>query len=263
MFVSHDQDLEELEDDIVEVSSLKDLSRELIEECIKDQINNPFYSHTDYIEQFVEAYEIDKDQTVEDYDYAVELDRTALEFFHKILILLDNKYNLDLDFQTLFEMNIDTIKDICSAIYEFFVIDYENNIATFIISIIMESKDLLVDNIIKNKIGNETLSIRYKEKINNATYLTLISNIDIIIKISKDFTYTPDQFIDLFDCDEYSVIIIKDCIDNFIINGDFVPKFIDPLYQSSKDNIYDNIILKIQQKIYSNYLDEMEYQKEG
>ena len=254
MIISCDQDLEEIEDDVIEISSLKDLSRELIEECIKDQINNPFYSHTNYIEQFIESYEVDKDSTAEDTDYSVELDDTALEFYHKVLILLDEKFNLGLDEERVFEMNIDTVKNITCAIYEFFVINYETNIANYITSIILQSKKLLVENIMKNKIGNETLSIRYKEKINNATYLTLISNIDLIINMIKDFNFMPEDFIRLFDIYEYDVVIIKDCIDNYIINGDFVSSFTEPLYEKSKDNIYDNIILKIQERIYNNYI---------
>ena len=264
MFVSLDQDLEEVEDDIIEISSLKDLSRELIEECIKDQITNPFYSSTNYIEQFMEAYELDKDQTYDDTDYNVELDQTALEFFHKVLLLLDEKFNLCLDLQTVFDLNIENIKSITSAIYEFFIIDYEENISDYIISIVLESKDLIVKDIIKNKIGNETLSIRYKERINNATYLTLISNTDIIIKMIKDFTYDISQFTTFFDMDEYNIRIINDCIENLIINGDFIPKFIEPLYSKSKDSVYDSIVLKIQQKIYNKYISEnISTKKEG
>ena len=45
------------DDEFILTSSLKDLSDELLEECIKSQIDNPFTSKVDFLEQFYEEYE--------------------------------------------------------------------------------------------------------------------------------------------------------------------------------------------------------------
>ena len=195
MITNNDSDLDQLDDDLLQISDLRDLSKELIEECIKDQIKNPFFSRTDYLEPFADSYIQETDMTYEDVEAMAELNDAALSFYHQVLMLLNDKFELDLDLNTVFELDVENVKNFTEGLYEFFILNYSDNIATYITNLILESKNAIVDEISSMTNGKDITSLIYKDKISDKTYSVLLANINKAIKSVNGIELFPDDFI--------------------------------------------------------------------
>ena len=58
MILTHDNDFEVLGDSVIEVSPLKDLSQELLDEFISIQIKEPFEMRTNFVENFTDEVDL-------------------------------------------------------------------------------------------------------------------------------------------------------------------------------------------------------------
>jgi hypothetical protein len=80
-----------------------------------------------------------------------------------------------------------------------------------------------------------------------------LANIHSAINIIRSLDISPKDFIDCFDEDIFSVAVVKYAIENNLITGDFVDRFIAPLF-GAKDTNSDFITVDVQQAIYKKYL---------
>ena len=243
------------DDEFILTSSLKDLSDELLEECIKSQIDNPFTSKVDFLEQFYEEYEnetSDLDKSSQEY---LDNNSLAWSFYHKIFDLINNKFGLEANQDTIDGLNIDGIRNIAEGFYTFFILNYEKNITTYLIRYIKENQDLFIQSI-KERDDFQEDNVTYTslaKKLSNPDYAILLSNINSIVNTIGTTEVTPEDFIKYFNPDRFDVAIVMHCINNFIITGDFVLNFLGVLFNRVQNDAYDEIVGDIQHFFYKKF----------
>jgi hypothetical protein len=136
--------------------------------------------------------------------------------------------------------------------YEFFIINYVDNVSNYLSSKVIWNKDAIVD-VIKDEHGNNVVMTALTAKINDKTYAYLLGNINRAINLVKDDEITPSEFIEEFNSDEFGTVIVKYAINTGLICGDFVNDFLDPILGHSQDDMYDIVALNVQQAVYRDY----------
>lgn len=241
-------------DDIVITSPLQELSIELLEECIKTQIQNPFLSSVDFTEQFREEYEKEMDGLDEEAD-EYQLNQTiAWNFFHSILELLNEKFQFELDFDKVSELNLDGICNFAEGMYTFFILKYTKNIAKYLTKLIIANEDTLGRDLIKNGSQNNISYSSFSEKLTKPEYVMILSNITEIINTVKHMEVEPIDFISYFNDEKFEVAMVKHGIQGYLILGNFIPSFLSALFAENLQNdVYDDIVSTVQFKLYKRY----------
>jgi hypothetical protein len=253
MNVTNDDELLQFGDDKIAVPDLEDLSDELLTLCIEEQIKNPFMSTSDYLEEFKESYKDELESAEEDIDGTNEINQMAKKFYDRVLELIDKRFGLQFDESLVYGMTRDSLQNFAEGLYEFFIVKYSSNLSRFICIQILENKDDIAKEIMDTHEGKDVTSIGYSTKIENATFATILANIHSAINIIRSLDISPKDFIDCFDEDIFSVAVVKYAIENNLITGDFVDRFIAPLF-GAKDTNSDFITVDVQQAIYKKYL---------
>ena len=242
------------EEDVIKMSPLQELSHDLIEESIKDQIDNPFMSHTNFVQEFMDEYTSNLDDLDGNDDAIAELSETAHDFFIQVLEMIDKKFKLDLDFEVLGEVNVKGLMNIVEGLYEFFIIRYQKNISKYVTALTIDYKDELLDRVSSDDDKDTVSYASFDRKLNNAKDGILISNINLVFDALKDLDISNDDFIRYFNEDKYEVAITKYCIENFIISGDFVKMYLDPIFGFNVQNdIYDDVVTTVRHNLYMHF----------
>lgn len=246
-------------DEVIRMPMLKELSGELLVECIDEQIDDPTSTKINFLETFKESYDEDLEEATGDDDGIKELNDIANEFYYSVLGKLNKKYQLGLDEDVIFSSGGPDLQNITDGLYQFFLIDYQENITTYISKMIIAMKDALSENITKEKLSNnDAVTSAMGKKIKNGAYATILANINAAINLIKEIEMDPLDFVKLFDDEVFSVAVLKYGIKKGLINGDFVSAFIKPFYDRIQDDVYDEIMLNIQQYIFEEYKREFE-----
>lgn len=246
------------DDEFILTSPLKDLSDELLEECIKSQIDNPFTSKVDFLEQFYEEYVNETSDLDTDTDEYRDNNTLAWNFYHKIFDLINNKFGLEANQDAIDGLNLEGIRNIAEGFYTFFILNYEKNITTYLIQYIKENQDLFIESI-KQRDDFQEDNVSYAslaKKLSNPDYAILFSNINSIVNTIGTTEISPEDFIKYFNPDRFDVAIVKHCITNFIITGDFVLNFLGVLFNRVQNDAYDEIIGDIQHFFYKRFKKE-------
>ena len=255
MNTTRDDELQQFGDDLVQIPAISEISYELLEECIQEQILNSFFSNTNYLEEFKMTYEEELKDAGSDDDTVREIENQVREFYINTLRLIDNKFGLEIDSVNVYEnMAGDTLRNFVEGLYEFFITNYEDNIIEYITGVILAYKTTIVDEISSEKNGEDVTSVSYKNKVKNSTFSVLLANISTAIKYVRTIEIEPEDFVNYFNSDCFSVAILRYGIENNLINGDFVKKFTDPMFGFTQDDTYDEISLQVQQNIYDFYI---------
>lgn len=242
------------EDDIIRISPLKELSRELISENIKFQIDNPFISRNNFLEEFVDQYNEESDEREGNDDATKELDETARDFFLKIIEMIDHKFDLGIDFDAIGAVNCKGVASLAEGLYEFFIIKYPKNISKYITMLTLEYKSDLIDSIASDDDKDTVAYASLAKKLNSAEDGILITNINRVFDALKTLDIDNDTFIDYFNEDKYEVAITKYCIENFIITNNFVSKYLDPVFGINvQDDIYDDVVGTVRHNLYTKF----------
>ena len=248
-----DDELQSFGDEALNVPCLKDLHDELLVECLDEQIKNPTSSKVFYLDEFSEAYESDMEEAKDDDDEKAELNKIHDKLYMTVLEKIDDAYGLDLDKDTVFSLPRETLRTFTEGIYEFFVVNYEENVITYFTSLIGKFQDAIADELMKAKEGKDIVSNFYRDKIKDQTSAIIIANINSAIESMKSIEVEPIEFIELFDSERFSVAIVKSAIEKGLINGDFTKNFLEPIFRNSQDDMFDGIVVSVRQNIYNNY----------
>lgn len=244
----HDEDFEEDRDEYILIPSIKDLHVELIEESIKDQINNGFGSSANFVEAFSEEIAKSLESNLDE-DVRKNIEIEAERFYCSVIDMVDSKFKLDVDLDQIAGYRYDTIQEITEALYQFFIIDYAKNIKKFYVKYITENQDMLGEQFELNK-RKDVSTISFKKKIVSRNIAIILSNINSVIEYINDLDIDPSEFISYFNNERYEVRVISDAIDNFYITGNFVPYFLSEMDESYQGDEYDTILLNIQNSLY-------------
>jgi hypothetical protein len=248
------------DDDVIRLSPLEELSQDLLSESIKYQIQNPFSSKTNLLQEFIDEY----DETAEWLDGNDEATYTnnniAMNFYVSVIKMIDEKFKLDIDYTTIESLNVDGLRNLTEGLYTFFIIKYEKNVAKYLTELILDFKDTIIDNLDKDGLDTDSVSyVSYKRKLTNPKDVYIFTEINNVIQQIRTIELSVDDFIEYFNEEKFEVAIVKYAVDNFIITGEFVKEFLEPVFGYDVQNDdFDRIISDVLQNLFKKLkLDEI------
>ena len=128
-------------DELQELPELKSLHSELINEEITEQVENPFLNKINFLDEYFDEYDDLVEQYDENPDMMNKLESDAKDFCGEVLNLIDKKFNLDLDEDTVSSYSVDEIRSITYSLYDFFIVSYVKNLKKFFVKYIVKNKD--------------------------------------------------------------------------------------------------------------------------
>lgn len=240
---------EDAPDGFISLPEITDLQEELIDENIKEQIANPFQTEVDFVEVFEDNCEKTLQQYDNDIDVNNQLKTLKKDFFLKVLALIDIKYGLEIDYDALSEKSFDYVQDLTEAAYEFFITKYPKNIKKFFTNYILEHKADIGELFENEKHKKDVSSISLRHKYEDANVALILANLTEVIGYISNLRLQTLDIMGEFNPERSAIFIITEAIQDFIITGDFVDAFMEPLMTDKQDEYYDSLIIGIQNVI--------------
>ena len=123
MILTNDNDFETRGDTFIEVSPLEQLSRELLDEFITIQIQQPFEMKTNFVENFTEEVELLMLNNAEDEDYLEQIKTEAISFYTSVINQINDRFYLDIDEDVMAGLDFNGARNLCDGLYGFFTVD--------------------------------------------------------------------------------------------------------------------------------------------
>lgn len=253
MILTHDNDFEVLGDSVIEVSPLKDLSQELLDEFISIQIKEPFEMRTNFVENFTDEVDLLAINNGDDEDYVKQIRDEANEFYLTIIHKIEDQFRLDIDPDVIDALDRHGIQNVCEALYEFFTVNYTKNVAKYLARVTLGNVDVILDELTNNEKAKDVSTMALKQKVDDEVFATLLANINLVISIAKDINIEPIDMMQYFNQDNFDVSVIRYCIEEHVINGNFRKPFLDLIFDNDQDYVYDGIVADVYQYFLQQY----------
>lgn len=253
MILTHDNDFEVLGDSVIEVSPLKDLSQELLDEFISIQIKEPFEMRTNFVENFTDEVDLLAINNGDDEDYVKQLRDEANEFYLTIIHKIEDQFRLDIDPDVIDALDRHGIQNVCEALYEFFTVNYTKNVAKYLARVTLGNVDVILDELANNEKAKDVSTMALKQKVDDEVFATLLANINLVVSIAKDINIEPIDMMQYFNQDNFDVSVIRYCIEEHVINGNFRKPFLDLIFDNDQDYVYDGIVADVYQYFLQQY----------
>lgn len=253
MILTHDNDFEVLGDSVIEVSPLKDLSQELLDEFISIQIKEPFEMRTNFVENFTDEVDLLGINNGDDEDYVKQIRDEANEFYLTIIHKIEDQFRLDIDPDVIDALDRHGIQNVCEALYEFFTVNYTKNVAKYLARVTLGNVDVILDELANNEKAKDVSTMALKQKVDDEVFATLLANINLVLSIAKDINIEPIVMMQYFNQDNFDVSVIRYCIEEHVINGNFRKPFLDLIFDNDQDYVYDGIVADVYQYFLQQY----------
>lgn len=253
MILTHDNDFEVLGDSVIEVSPLKDLSQELLDEFISIQIKEPFEMRTNFVENFTDEVDLLAINNGDDEDYVKQIRDEANEFYLTIIHKIEDQFRLDIDPDVIDALDRHGIQNVCEALYEFFTVNYTKNVAKYLARVTLGNVDVILDELANNEKAKDVSTLALKQKVDDEVFATLLANINLVVSIAKDINIEPIDMMQYFNQDNFDVSVIRYCIEEHVINGNFRKSFLDLVFDNDQDYVYDSIVADVYQYFLQQY----------
>ena len=253
MILTHDNDFEVLGDSVIEVSPLKDLSQELLDEFISIQIKEPFEMRTNFVENFTDEVDLLAINNGDDEDYVKQIRDEANEFYLTIIHKIEDQFRLDIDPDVIDALDRHGIQNVCEALYEFFTVNYSKNVAKYLARVTLGNVDVILDELANNEKAKDVSTMALKQKVDDEVFATLLANINLVVSIAKDINIEPIDMMQYFNQDNFDVSVIRYCIEEHVINGNFRKPFLDLIFDNDQDYVYDGIVADVYQYFLQQY----------
>lgn len=253
MILTHDNDFEVLGDSVIEVSPLKDLSQELLDEFISIQIKEPFEMRTNFVENFTDEVDLLAINNGDDEDYVKQIRDEANEFYLTIIHKIEEQFRLDIDPDVIDALDRHGIQNVCEALYEFFTVNYTKNVAKYLARVTLGNVDVILDELANNEKAKDVSTMALKQKVDDEVFATLLANINLVVSIAKDINIEPIDMMQYFNQDNFDVSVIRYCIEEHVINGNFRKPFLDLIFDNDQDYVYDGIVADVYQYFLQQY----------
>lgn len=253
MILTHDNDFEVLGDSVIEVSPLKDLSQELLDEFISIQIKEPFEMRTNFVENFTDEVDLLAINNGDDEDYVKQIRDEANEFYLTIIHKIEDQFRLDIDPDVIDALDRHGIQNVCEALYEFFTVNYTKNVAKYLARVTLGNVDVILDELANNEKAKDVSTLALKQKVDDEVFATLLANINLVVSIAKDINIEPIDMMQYFNQDNFDVSVIRYCIEEHVINGNFRKPFLDLIFDNDQDYVYDGIVADVYQYFLQQY----------
>lgn len=228
------------------IPSLEGIHRELIEESLNEQIDDPFRTSTDFMDSYSNILDTIL-QTATGEDNLSEILYDARLFYQSIIEKIDKRFGLGIDKDKLFQYNVSDIRIFAEAIYKFFILDYSKNIKKFYTRYILSHQSEIQGNLDTSS-KKDVTTISYKKKVSNKFISYALSDLENIISYIKDLDISNYDFIEYFNHDKLEVSSIEKAIECGIIEGDFVDNFIGKIELGYG---YDEIMSNIRNSLFN------------
>ena len=253
MILTHDNDFEVLGDSVIEVSPLKDLSQELLDEFISIQIKEPFEMRTNFVENFTDEVDLLAINNGDDEDYVKQIRDEANEFYLTIIHKIEDQFRLDIYPDVIDALDRHGIQNVCEALYEFFTVNYTKNVAKYLARVTLGNVDVILDELANNEKAKDVSTMALKQKVDDEVFATLLANINLVVSIAKDINIEPIDMVQYFNQDNFDVSVIRYCIEEHVINGNFRKPFLDLIFDNDQDYVYDGIVADVYQYFLQQY----------
>lgn len=229
---------------------LSDLPIDLMKENIRYQVENPLGVGSDYSTIIMDKCNTIIKEYAQVEDVVNEVEQTLDEFYRFIINLLDNKFNLDIDYENM--STSDVIKT-GHILYKFFILRYRKNVSKFIYKFIVKNKKKLAANYTNDDKRKDVVTVVLKKKTKNKDEIRILSNLPLVIKEILSLSHDPEEFMDMC-CgnDLYEAEVVKELISDFIISGNFTDSYLSLIldqYNDVLDEIQIEVKLKLMKRI--------------
>ena len=253
MILTNDNEFEVLGDNVIEVSPLKDLSQELLDEFISTQIREPFEMRTNFVENFNDEADLLAINNGEDEEYVKQLRNEANDFYLAIIRKIEDQFRLDIDPDVIDALDHQGTQNVCEALYEFFTVNYTKNVAKYLARVTLGNLDVILDELAHNEKAKDVSTLAMKQKVDDEVFATLLANINVVLSIAKDINIEPIDMMQYFNQDNFDISVIRYCIEEHVINGNFRRPFLDLVFNNDQDYVSDGIVADIYQYFLQQY----------
>lgn len=244
-YMSSYYDDEDIDSEEVLLPELKNFRISLIQENIKMQLINPFESSNDFVAVFDQQCE----ESLAEDDFSQEVisrvNEERIRFYTDVIDLISDSFMLDCDTDTLAEKNIDTLSEICSAIYRFFILKRKKNIKNMLLNYIITHEKEISDVMDYLKRRKDVVSIDMRKRISDENLAMIVANIHVILSYIKSLNINMDEMIKYSDMEVLSNYIVNDLMQTGIINDNFQELYFSPVF-GFYSNAHDEIVHKIE-----------------
>ena len=247
-YIGTDEDtLDQNEQELI----LMNLTDELLIENITEQIKKPhtiFYEKTNFIDVFEERFKYICERFKDTPDLIASVKEARVSFYQKIYKLISTKFDFVLDD---FEENLNMYL-ITKVLYEFLILNYTENVKTFVINYINSNKKSLSKNYTKIK-NLDTTTL--KKTLRNENDIIVIANIYDIVENIINIDFSIEDICKIIiesDIHEYNNYFINKYFveEHLLVSDSFKDKFLSILNKSNEK--YYKIISEIQLELLQN-----------
>lgn len=241
-------DAEDMDSEMILLPQIQNMRLSLIEENIRIQVENPFESHSNFVEAFNQQCEEALQEDDYDEDVIKRVDEEKLRFYIEVIDLISNKFQLDCDIDSISEKPVDEVSDICSALYNFFIIKRKKNIKNIMLGYILEHEEQISESLEYLKRKKDVVTTETRTKLEDENLSMFLANIQRVLYYIKSLDLSMDELIQYTGLEIYNNAIIDELLKNATIKSNFQELYFAPLF-TYQDVIYDEIISKIESGI--------------
>ena len=160
---------------------------------------------------------------------------------------------MDIDPDVIDALDRHGIQNVCEALYEFFTVNYTKNVAKYLARVTLGNVDVILDELANNEKAKDVSTMALKQKVDDEVFATLLANINLVVSIAKDINIEPIDMMQYFNQDNFDVSVIRYCIEEHVINGNFRKPFLDLIFDNEQDYVYDGIVADVYQYFLQQY----------
>ena len=215
-------------------SLLESLSLPIMENSIRDQIENGFNTTRDFLDIVLRKFKAIEENADDDSKRGIrsEIVDWANDLIHAIV----NQYGLG--YNNINEESVDGSLDILETLYHFFVLDKHQNTINFFIQYIDCNKKEIANQMKLNARGGDITTMANRKKNIPKDNVPILSNLDEVIQyISSEAGISSDEFLDLIDDGDYYIANVISYYNQDMLMGDFYQQYISGEVGSYADDI--------------------------
>lgn len=230
---------------------IDDVPVDIMMDNIRDQINIP-QQQTDYLtpvmdmlQEMLEAADkkedLDESNDIKDYIHQISVD---------IIELVCDKFDITIEYE---EIDGDTVKELAMALYEFFILEFIDNVARFFYRYIKRNKATLSENLMDDNEKKDSTTIANKKKIKDKELLAINNNLPAVINSIIELDTDELEFIELAgESGSYSANLLMGLVGKGLMFGNFADAMLNRLDDTSlqlKDYIIIDLDSRLTKKI--------------
>ena len=249
------EDYEVDSEEAIELPDIRAMHYELINESIKEQIEDPFESKSNFVEEYFETVDKQLELNGENPEVFSNLKNDVETFCNEVINMIDAKYNLDANIE---DLELEDLKNLTLSLYSFFIVKYPKNIKKFFVKYIIANKDTIADALSSYNSKSDSVSISLKEKMSDPKIALILSHLRAVIEYIDSLDLNALDLMAVFNPERYDVYIITNAINDMVIGENFTHSFFYPLVNESEDDNFDNVFLSIEYSLMKKYNKSMD-----